>query len=383
LFCLASLAAVSRAGASDESTVDVDPQVATTPGVDPTPLAEGDAGKTSGSGITPLVAPIPFKNSQIGWGLVLMVGAIHRFDADTTLKPSTGAIGGFYTENKSWGLMAMEMARLSGDSWRLRGFFSHMDVRYDFFGIGEDAGDAGVSVPVGQKMDFGVGTALRRIAPGLYVGTGLLWMQTTLRLRDDLPPEIPPLDEDLSQTDLLALGLQAEYDTRDDDYWPTHGSLAMLKGWFFTDELGASRQFQRAMAAWSWYTRLRGERLLLATNVNMAAASDDAPSYLLPSVGAGRFGLRGYTQGRYRDQVVTTVQGELRWHSAGRLGAVGFFGFGQVAPDFGGLGDASLLPAGGLGLRFKLTRNFPMHMRFDYAWSEKENLFYFSVAEAF
>jgi hemolysin activation/secretion protein len=100
-------------------------------------------------------------------------------------------------------------------------------------------------------------------------------------------------------------------------------------------------------------------------------------------VGAGRFGLRGYTQGRYRDQVVTTVQSELRWHSAGRFGAVGFFGFGQVAPDFGGLGDASLLPAGGLGLRFKLTRNFPMHMRFDYAWSEKENLFYFSVAEAF
>jgi hypothetical protein len=117
--------------------------------------------------------------------------------------------------------------------------------------------------------------------------------------------------------------------------------------------------------------------------VNAAAASDDAPSYLLPSLGAGRFGLRGFTQGRYRDQVMTTAQAELRWHSRGRVGAVAFFGFGQVAPDFGGLGDASLLPAGGLGGRYKLTRNFPMHMRFDYAWSEKEDLFYFSVAEAF
>jgi hypothetical protein len=376
------IAATARASGTDGS-VAFDPQVATVPGVDATALDEGEPRSAGDSKVTPLIAPIPFKNSQIGWGLVLMLGAIHRFDPDSTLKPSTGAIGGFYTENKSWGVMAIEIARLAHDSWRLRGAYSHMDVRYDFFGIGEDAGDAGVSVPVGHKLDLGVGTALRRVAPGLYAGAGVLWMGTTLRLRGELPPEIASIDSDLGDTDLFAVGLQGEYDTRDDDYWPTHGSLAVLKGWFFTDALGASSQFQRVVAGWSWYTRLRGERLLLATNVNAAAASDDAPSYLLPSLGAGRFGLRGFTQGRYRDQVMTTAQAELRWHSTGRVGAVAFFGFGQVAPDFGGLGDASLLPAGGLGGRYKLTRNFPMHMRFDYAWSEKENLFYFSVAEAF
>jgi hypothetical protein len=87
--------------------------------------------------------------------------------------------------------------------------------------------------------------------------------------------------------------------------------------------------------------------------------------------------------GRYRDQVMTTAQAEVRWHSRGRFGAVSFFGLGQVAPDLGGLGEASILPAGGLGLRYKLTQRFPMHMRFDYAWGKKENLFYFSVAEAF
>ena len=366
---------------ADETPVAVDPQVAPTPGIDATTLEPGNAGGSSGSGITPLIAPIPFKNSQLGWGLVLMLGAIHRFDPDTTLKPSTGAIGGFYTDNKSWGLMALEMARLAHDSWRLRGLYSHMDVRYDFFGIGEDAGDAGISVPIAQKVDFAVGTAARRLVPGLYAGAGLLWMGTTVRLRDELPPELEALDSDLGRTDLFALGLQGEYDTRDDDYWPTHGSLALLKTWFFTG--GSTPDFQRMTAGWSWYTRLRGERLLLATNVNAATASDDAPSYLLPSVGAGRFGLRGYTQGRYRDRWMTTAQAELRWHSRGRVGAVAFFGFGQVAPHFGDLGSASLLPAGGLGARYKLTRKFPMHMRFDYAWSEKENLFYFSVAEAF
>jgi len=381
---LGALATPHAARADDPPrAVTVDPKTPPTPGIDPTALDEGDAGRPSGSKVTPLVAPIPFKNSQIGWGLVLMVGAIHRFDADTTVKPSTGAIGGFYTENKSWGLMALEMARLGRDTWRLRGALSLMDLRYDFFGIGEDAGDAGISVPLGQRIGAAVGTAVRRIAPGLYAGGGVLWMQTTARLRDELPPELSSLESDLTQTDLFALGLQGEYDTRDDDYWPTGGSLAVLKAWFFMDALGASREFQRVLMGWSWYTRIRGERLLLATNLAAAAASGDAPSYMLPSVGAGRFGLRGYTQGRYRDQVMTTAQAELRWHSKRRFGAVTFFGFGQVAPDLGGLRDASLLPAGGLGLRYQLTREFPMHMRFDYAWGKNENVFYFSVVEAF
>jgi hypothetical protein len=80
---------------------------------------------------------------------------------------------------------------------------------------------------------------------------------------------------------------------------------------------------------------------------------------------------------------MTTAQAELRFHSAGRFGATMFGGFGQVAPSAGDLTSAEVLPAGGLGIRYRLTREFPMHMRFDYAWGKNGNLFYFSVAEAF
>jgi hypothetical protein len=31
-----------------------------------------------------------------------MLGLIHRFDTDTTVKPSTGAITGLVSENGSW-----------------------------------------------------------------------------------------------------------------------------------------------------------------------------------------------------------------------------------------------------------------------------------------
>src|SRR6185369_8668756 len=105
--------------------VDVDP-------VEPAPVASEPAGPA----VTPVVAPIPFKNTQVGWGLSLMLIAIHRFDPDTTVGPSTGGIGGFYTENKSWGLMGFEAARLAHDAWRVRVGYSHFDVHYKFFGIG-------------------------------------------------------------------------------------------------------------------------------------------------------------------------------------------------------------------------------------------------------
>jgi hypothetical protein len=81
--------------------------------------------------------------------------------------------------------------------------------------------------------------------------------------------------------------------------------------------------------------------------------------------------------------VVTTLQAELRGHTAGRLGANAFFGIAQVAPSFDDLGDADVLPGGGAGLRFQLTDKYPMHMRADYAWGKKESILYISIGEAF
>jgi surface antigen Omp85-like protein len=376
-----AVACAGRARAMEPETLVVDPAAADAPDIGAPEPGEGTSQKP-GSGITPLLAPIPFKNTQIGWGLFLMLGAIHRFDPDTTLKPSTGAGGGFYTENGSWGVMALEMARLQGDAWRVRGMLSHMSVRYDFFGIGEDAGDAAQSIGLEQEIDLGVASALRRTVPGLYLGPSLLYMRTRIELRDPPVAGITPPDEDRARVDLFAPGIQAEWDTRDSDYWPASGSIASLKSSFYSEKLGSSRSFQRYVAAWSWYC-MPAERLTLATNLNAAWAAGDPPFYLLPSVGTGRYGLRGYTQGRYRDRVMTTAQAELRYHTRGRLGATAFGGFGVVAPDVSGLGDAHALPAGGLGLRLQLTKQFPMHMRFDVAWGRDERLFYFSVGEVF
>lgn len=360
----------------------VDPTAVSAPDITPPEQTDEGSNLRGPDRFSPLFAPIPFKNTQVGWGLVLMAGAIHRLDPDTSYKPSTGAVCGFYTENKSWGVMAVEVARFSRDRWRARGVVSHMDVNYDFYGIGEDAGTAGRALGINQRMDFVVGSGLRRVTHGLYAGAAIMWLKTKALPQVEIPPDLPASPDDFGDATLVAPGLQAELDTRDDDYWPSHGSLAKLKGWFYASGLGSSRDFQRYVFFWSWYTRLR-DRLVLATNLNALSAAGDAPFYALPALGTGLGGLRGYTQGRYRDRIAVTAQAEARYHLRGRFGGVLFGGFGQVAPKVSDLGKAEVLPAGGVGARFQLTRRYPMHMRFDYAWGKDAPLFYFSVAEAF
>ena len=375
------LAAAAPAFARSPANGKLDPTGVTR--VDADPLGMSAEGPSQGGGVTPLFAPIPFKNTQVGWGIAGMVGLIHRFDADTTVKPSTGGVAAFYTENQSWGLMAVEMARIHHDTWRLRGLVSHCDINYDYFGIGQDAGDQGKSIPLAQTMNFAVGSVLRRVRPGLYAGASMLWIHTSIELRGDVTTFPPPSLEDRGSVNLLAPGVQGELDTRDDDYWPRHGSIASLKGSFFTSALGSAREFQRYSGAWSWYTNTRFPQTIVAVNANMMAVAGDAPFWAIPTIGGGTYGLRGYTQGRYRDDVVTTGQAEVRWHAPNRFGAVAFGGFGQVAPELSKLPDAQVLWAAGAGLRFQMTKEYPMHMRLDLAWGETERLLYFSVGEAF
>lgn len=363
--------------------VVIDPAAGTMPGIGPDIEPDEGTARHTGRSVAPLMAPVPFKNTQLGWGLALMAGLIHHFDADTSVKPSTGIIGGFYTENGSWGVMAMENALLARDRWRLRLVLAHPEVRYDYYGIGEDAGNAGRSVEIQQNMNMAVVVALRRVAKGVYLGASALYMGASTTVRDTTGLGLLPAAVDISDLNLFAPGVQAEVDTRNDDYWPTRGTLAKLKTWFSIKALGGERSFQRYVLFWSWYAPVRGERLVLATNLNVMGASSDTPFWALPSVGSGRGGLRGYTQGRYRDAVMTTEQVELRYHSAGRFGATVFGGFGHIAPTFSDIFKAQVLPAGGLGVRYQLTRKYPMHMRFDYAWGRDGSLFYFSVSEAF
>jgi outer membrane protein assembly factor BamA len=93
--------------------------------------------------------------------------------------------------------------------------------------------------------------------------------------------------------------------------------------------------------------------------------------------------MRGFYEGRYRDNHSMITQVEYRRHILGRLGAVAFASAGTVAPRYGGLSVGNVRYAFGGGLRVALDREDRINIRFDVGIGNGEPAYYVTVGEAF
>ncbi len=325
-----------------------------------------------------VAAPMPFVNPTIGAGLGVV--GMYLFPAGGPgAPPSKAALGGMASQNGSWGVFLGGKLHLDEDRCRVGLGLGHLDLRYDYYGIGETQNQSGYHVPLRQRLDFAMGESLWRLAPNWFVGpqVGLVRSRTTIE--QDLPAALPQPELNAVSA---SLGVHLQYDTRNDTIYPTAGLLvdAQVKDNVLID--GGDGTYLTGKIATNVY-RLVAERQVVAGRFFATWAGDDAPFYALPSIGRGS-DLRGYVDGRYRDHLMVAVQGEWRWMITGRFGVVGFAGAAQVAPSPGELGgDRDVLPSLGAGLRWRLSKAFPMSLRLDVAWGKDDGMFYVSMGEAF
>lgn len=180
----------------------------------------------------------------------------------------------------------------------------------------------------------------------------------------------------------VGLGASAAWDTRDLPLFPSHGSLVELWYLHYPEELGHHREF----AALSLEGRVFHElpalgRSVLAAAAYLEQAFGDVPFTLLPKLGSTSF-LRGWREGRFRDNLATAVQVELRMPLPDRFGWVLFASAGEVARDLGALQADALRVSGGAGLRFRLTPE-GTNIRLDVAESAAGPEVYLVLLEAF
>ncbi len=76
-------------------------------------------------------------------------------------------------------------------------------------------------------------------------------------------------------------------------------------------------------------------------------------------------------------------QAEYRLELKRRLGLVAFGGFGGVARKWGDFRTDQLLPAAGVGLRFKLDKKNHINYRIDLAFGREGRTLSIGVGEAF
>jgi hypothetical protein len=256
--------------------------------------------------------------------------------------------------------------------------FSNIPRR--FYGIGPDT--PGEDEEVFQRQSLlAYLEVYRRVASRLRVG-----LRAEVESAQLLETEPGGLLETLpiagvQRSSVAGWGVSADWDSRDDRYWPTTGSFhqSFLMG--FGDELRGDYSFH------VYYLDLRrylttAQNHVLALQAFLYATDGGPPFWRMAEMG-GRGHSRGYDRGRYRDRVIMAFQAEHRFAVWRRLGLVGFAGLADVASRLEQMQLEHMRPTFGGGLRFRVGgQENRINARLDVAYGD-EFQFYFKLDEAF
>jgi len=332
-----------------------------------------------------IVAPLPISSPALGTGIVPVLGYIFPFRKDDQVSPpSVVGMAGIATNNGSRGLAAYTDLFIHQNTYRISAVFVRGNLNYDLYGIGLGAGDEGRKLPLEQTGQVFRSEVLRRVGWRFFLGVRFWTGSSDITLRSTSgtgSQSDPPPDVGLHTT-LRALGLRLKRETTLDRFYPTNGTLLDFTTDFFSEALGSKYSFQAYRFTFNKYGSLTKNQVL-AYNLFVCGTGGEPPFYGNCIYGTNNE-LRGYTAGRYLDRYMFATQLEYRLTLPKRFGVVGFGGVGEVVPGGTQLFRTnSLLPAGGGGLRFQLSKTYHVNLRADVARGKDTWTWSMGIGEAF
>ena len=325
-----------------------------------------------------VIAPLPFRNELLGVGLVLGAGYLYgASETEHDQRHSVAGVAGMYADSGSWAALIAHRGYWSEQRYRTTAAIATGDLQYDI----ELTGD-------GKEREFGLsqefsGATLQgavRIGTSGWLGAGYSRGTTDVVIRSP-PLSLPGGLAPTSRIDISNLLLNGELDTRDSDLYPRSGRYAQAKAVIAREDLGSADNYESLELEWNSY-RPFGERHVLAWRI-AGKITDGDPAFFALAWFASGVDLRGYTPGRYMGESMVAAQAEWRWQATPRWGFVAFGGTGKISGALGDIDTDSWLPAGGAGVRFRLTKALPLNLRADFAWGRDDSTFSLAVGEAF
>jgi len=329
-----------------------------------------------------VVAPIPISNPALGSGLVPVIGYIFPISKKDKVSPPS-VVGGaaLFTDNGSRAAAFAGQLYFAQNTYKTTAVYARGNLNYDLYGSGASEG---LKLPIKQTGQVFQAEFLRRIAWQFFLGPRFMRGNSIITDRSTGTKEVPPPPPDLGlDTALTALGVRLARDTSENRFYPMSGTYFSFTSDFFSEALGSKYSFQSYRANFSKYWNW-GEKHVLAYN-GYSCSTGGAPPFYGNCIYGSSNQLRGYVPGKYFDRYTFATQLEYRLALPFRLGVVGFGGIGEAIP-----GDDPLLfmhndflPAGGVGVRLLLSRQYHVNLRSDFAWGKDGHTFNLGIGEAF
>ncbi|GAB3641716.1 BamA/TamA family outer membrane protein [Spirosoma arcticum] len=337
--------------------------------------------------------PIVYYTPETRFAYGAVLSATFRFNRDFTLakadtatlnpnqfnvpRPSNVQFLLAYTQNKQVLLFVPFQVFYNQNRYYVYGEAGYYKYAYNFYGVGQrdvPAENYGVNYP---RIRLNV---LRRIRSGLYAGLrGEYENYDITRVEPSGLLATGTVPGGLGGR-MAGLGLGLFYDTRDVVFYPTEGIVADLTYLEHGRVIGSDFHYSRYVVDVSSYHKVH-RRAIVAVNYVVSMTTGVAPFSALSLVGSGRR-LRGYYEGRYRDDNLALLQAEVRVSVWKRLSAVVFGGVGILGNDERLFRVDDPKAAYGAGLRIRIN-NDRLNIRADYGFGKQSTGLYLTLGEAF
>jgi outer membrane protein assembly factor BamA len=301
---------------------------------------------------------------------------------DLGIRPSKLVLSAYYTTTKQYSVSLNPEAYLTKNRYFFGGKINFKHAVDKYFGIGNDSPELGTELYEADRF----GIEIDAQAPAVFAlatRSGLYYelQQNEIVNRRDNPYLASDSLPGSSGGTLSGAGLTLLWDTRDQIFSPSRGNWARVRLVAYSSSLGSDFTYTQFEVDTRSYLPAFGDDIL-AVQAYFNGVSGAAPFHRVPGLG-GAQRMRGYYEGRFRDNVLVTFQTEYRKHLRGRFGMVVFLGAGEVAPETWRLTLDQLHYSYGAGLRFLFNQRDKVNLRVDLGFGDDTSGVYFGVEEAF
>jgi len=317
--------------------------------------------------------PIPVANPTLGTGIQAVLMYLHPKKAED-IPNTTSGIAAMYTSTDSWFVGAFHDDYFVDDNYRLQAFGGYGEFNLDFYGIGDSAIES--SIPYEFKGAILSARFLVRIpaTEHWYAGLQYLYVDSDIQFGDPANPTLPPVR---GQVKTAALGVPLNYDSRDDNYYPTRGQYAEVKFMDFSKQWGGDFEYEKLISFYNLYIPVQ-EKFVFAARTRVDNSNGDVPFFNLAYLD-----MRGFARGRYQDDHSLSVHGEARYKFLPRWGVIGFYEMGWINDNFSRITSGTRVTSYGAGLRWQVTKAKTLNLGLDFAFSTDEKAYYIRIGEKY
>lgn len=327
------------------------------------------------------IAAIPMINYNRTQGIVAgaLVTGFYKINNKDTISPSssTGVIG-IYTEEKSYAFLTYSQLFFDEDRWRILAAAGTVDINFQFF-LDNPASSTGNFYDYSTRANLVMMQLQRNIFKRIYLGPTASLMKSTTTF--GFPGASG--EDSVHRTNLNYVGYIVSNDTRDHVQYPTRGMFVNFKNQFYRSWAGSGYNFERYWITYNQFFKLSAtsEKKILAVRGSFNIASGNVPFEGQTVVGGDD--IRGYSQGKYRNNQVYAMQAEYRWNFYKRWGMVAFAGVASAVAKLSDIPKNQLLPGIGAGLRFRMLPSEKINIGVDYGVGKDDYSITFRIGEAF